>query len=106
MNRKVIVLLVVLLTACSIDKEIVLTPNDCGPLARGELGVVFSAQNSNGQQMYFVEGAAGDICPRLMSAGSVTGFESNYCDNYEPLSKNECDSIKVFTITSLNSLQE
>lgn len=80
--------------------------SDCGPLARGELGVVFSADRDSGRQVYFVEGVAGHICPELMSVESVVGYESNYCDKYEPLNPNECDSIKTFTITAFNSLQE
>ena len=80
--------------------------NDCGPLSRGELGVVFNADRDGRKQVYFVEGAADDICPKLMSVESVSGYESSYCDSYEPLNQNECNSIRIFTITDLNSVQD
>lgn len=89
------------------SKELVsVKPHDCGPLARNVLGVVFSADKKTSRQTYFVEGSAGDTCPKLMSVESVAGYESNYCDNYEPLNPTECDSIKIFTITDFNTVQE
>lgn len=80
--------------------------NDCGPLARGKLGVVFNTDKESGRQTYFVEGNAEDVCPQLMSADLVTGFESSYCNNYQRLSLNECGAIKIFTITELNTAQK
>jgi hypothetical protein len=79
-------------------EKVLLKPYDCGPLARGELGVVFSVGESGNGQAYFVKGNASHICPKLMSAKGVFGFESDYCENYEPVNPNECGAIKIFTI--------
>ena len=80
-----------------------LKPYDCGPLARADLGVVFSAGKPASRQTYFVKGKASDICPKLMLAESISGFETDYCANYEPKDKKECGVIKVFTIIEYQS---
>lgn len=91
-----LVLCAVLLSSCS--KKVTLKPFGCGPLARGELGVVFSAQPQGSYPLYFVKGEAYDLCPKIMTAESILGSVSDYCDVYEPYSPNECASIKVLTI--------
>lgn len=75
-----------------------LEPFDCGPLARGELGVVFSTGRGGTGQTYFAKGNPMDVCPKLMQATYVSGVEANYCDSYEPFNQNECRAIKLFTI--------
>ena len=89
-------------SSCSAEK-IQLTPYDCGPLGRGELGVVFSTGPLGSGQAYFVKGSATEICPKIMEAKSISGYASNYCDNYQPQDERECKSIKVFTITEYQS---
>ena len=93
----------VLISASCSTESIRLKPYDCGPLARDDLGVVFGAGKPASRQTYFVKGKAGDICPKLMSAESISGFETDYCANYEPKDKKECGVIKVFTITEYQS---
>jgi hypothetical protein len=90
--------ILLLLPVYTFAETIQLEPYDCGPLARGKLGVVFSVGKFGNGQTYFAEGDAVEICPKLMSSDSVSGYESNYCDNYEPVSENVCVTIKVFEI--------
>ncbi|AWF81003.1 hypothetical protein BTJ40_09360 [Microbulbifer sp. A4B17] len=99
MNKAFFLLLAMFLSAPCFSEKIRLKPYDCGPLARGELGVVFSTGELGNGQTYFVNGKASDLCPQLMSEKSVSGYEPNYCANYEPVNREECGVIKIFTIT-------
>ncbi len=74
-------------------------PIDCGPLARGEYGVVFYVLNSNGRTTYFTKGGASDVCPKLLSGKLISGYEAEL-----PRSKlftdNEKKFIKEFIVIS------
>ena len=84
---------------CSTDpKKIRVVVDDCGPLARGELGVVFSLAPGTLRKKYFAKGSAMDICPKLVNAKYVVGYEKSYCENYEPFDPKECEYAKVFVI--------
>ena len=102
MNRTILLILAFLSLSCIAEKVLV-KPGDCGPLARGELGVVFSTEPCGAGQKYFVKGSAMNICPKIMNAKAISGIESNYCDNYTPRDKRECKSIKVLTITEYHN---
>jgi hypothetical protein len=98
MNRAIFLIFPFLCFPC-LAEEVRVKPRECGPLARGELGVVFSTEPYGQRQTYFVKGSAMDVCPKIMSAKAISGTESNYCDNYTPSDKRECKAIKVLTIT-------
>ncbi len=78
--------------------DIQLAVDDCGPLARGELGVVFSPKPRREGWYYFAKGNAMDVCPKLVGAARVVGYEERYCENYKPVHPKECGHIKVFVI--------
>ncbi len=78
--------------------EIELFVDDCGPLGRGELGVVFSPKPRKQGWYYFVKGNATNVCPKLMNAIRVVGYEEGYCENYKPRYSKECEYLKVFVI--------
>ena len=72
--------------------------DDCGPLARDELGVVFSLKPYGHGKTYFSLGSAYQFCPKLTSAKYVLGYAEDLCKNYKPRNKNECGVLKVFVI--------
>lgn len=72
--------------------------DDCGPLARGELGVVFSANPHGIGESYFTKGTAKDVCPKLTSAKYIVGFLEDICKNHKPRNKQECGALKVFVV--------
>lgn len=72
--------------------------DDCGPLGREELGVVFSLKPHGSGISYFAAGNATDICPKLVAAKRVIGYEEPYCKNHKPINIQECEYIKVFVI--------
>ena len=79
--------------------EITLAVDDCGPLARDDLGVIFSPKPRAQGWYYFAKGSAMNVCPKLINARKVVGYEENYCENHKPLDPKECDYLKVFVIT-------
>ena len=79
-------------------KDIKIVVDDCGPLARGELGVVFSLAPRVSGKSYFAKGKAMEICPKLVNAKYVVGFEEEYCKNHMPRHPSECGNRKVFVI--------
>lgn len=72
--------------------------DDCGPLARGELGVVFRIKPHESGIGYFTKGEASEICPKLHKAKYIIGREEPYCKNYKPYHIRECEHLKVFVI--------
>jgi hypothetical protein len=79
-------------------KDIKVVVDDCGPLARGELGVVFSLAPHGSGKGYFAKGKAMETCPKLVNAKYVVGYEEDYCKNYKPYHPSECGNLKVFVI--------
>ena len=78
--------------------EVEVNPIDCGPLAREEFGVVFSAMSGNEKQTYFVKGRAMDLCPKILENSILRGVEYELCRNYTPENPYECDAIKEFVL--------
>ena len=72
--------------------------DDCGPLARDELGAVFSLKPHGSGKSYFAKGSANDVCPKLTSAKYVVGFVEDLCKNHKPRNKHECGVLQVFVI--------
>lgn len=96
---KRIALVVLALTASSTSaRGLKLSIDDCGPLARDELGVVFTARLHGTTKTYFAKGVASEVCPKLDKANYVIGVEEPYCKNFKPLSPKECGTLKVFVI--------
>lgn len=85
---------------CSVvfAQDIEVEVDDCGPLAREGLGVAFSLKPHGSGQSYFAKGSAMEICPKLVTAKRVIGYEEPYCKNYKPAHARECEHIKVFVI--------
>ncbi|WP_445361306.1 hypothetical protein ACJJIL_04930 [Microbulbifer sp. EKSA005] len=79
-------------------KDIEIEVDDCGPLARGELGVVFSLKPHGSGISYFAKGPAMEVCTNLTKAKRVIGYVEPYCKNFEPIHPKECDHRKVFVI--------
>jgi hypothetical protein len=82
-----------------VGKEITIEVDDCGPLGRGSLGVVFSLKPHGSGKSYFAEGKASVVCPKLTTAIKVVGYEEDYCLKHKPLYIDECSYRKVFVIT-------
>ncbi|WP_444903077.1 hypothetical protein ACJJIU_15135 [Microbulbifer sp. CnH-101-E] len=93
-----LVLLILLCSASVNAIDIELVVDDCGPLARGELGVVFSPKPRKQGWYYFAKGDATDVCPKLMDAVRIVGYEEDYCKNHNPIHPKECEYLKVFII--------
>lgn len=79
--------------------EMTFAVDDCGPLGREDLGVIFSPKPRKQGWHYFAKGNAMEVCPKLINAKRVVGYEQDYCENYKPLHPKECGHIKVFVIT-------
>ena len=79
-------------------KLVEIKPFDCGPLAREEFGIVFSAIDQNVKQAYFVKGKATELCPIILKNTTLTGYEFNLCRNYKPENPFECGTIKEFVL--------
>lgn len=92
----VIVLSVFLSNAYAQEMEIEV--DDCGPLGRGEFGVVFSLKPHGSGVSYFAKGPAMEVCGKLTTAKRVIGYEEPYCKNHEPMYPIECDHFMVFVI--------
>lgn len=99
---KYLVILVLLFNDCALAEDISVQVDDCGPLARGELGVVFSLKPHGSGKAYFTKGNASDLCPLLVTAQEVIGYVEGYCENYKPRVEKECSYIKVFVINEIN----
>ena len=87
---------------CSISayaEKIDVKPLDCGPLDRGEYGVVFRAYEFPKGQTYFVKGKAGAICPKLLAGSLITGYEVKLPES-KLFSESERVVIKEFVVTS------
>ncbi len=95
---KYLVLLICLYASLVNAEDIELVVDDCGPLGRGDLGVVFSPKPRKQGWYYFAKGNAMDVCPKLVNAGRIIGYEEEYCKNYKPDHPKECEYIKVFVI--------
>lgn len=95
---KYLVILISLFASSVFAEEIQIEVDDCGPLRRGDLGVVFSPKPRTSGVTYFTKGSAMEVCVRLTTAKSVIGYEEPYCKNYKPVYPHECESIKVFVI--------
>ena len=87
-----------LTTACG--ESIKLTPKDCGPLARGEYGVVFKTASANSNVTYFTKGKASDICSKLLSGNVITGYTKKLPKNSRLFTESEITNIKEFIVES------
>lgn len=74
-------------------------PLDCGPLDRGEYGVVFRVQEFPKGQTYFVKGKAVELCPRLLSGSLITGYALKLPES-KLFSESERVVIKEFVVTN------
>lgn len=85
---------------CSVvyAQDIKIEVDDCGPLARGELVVVFSTKPHGAGQSYFAKGPLAEVCTKLTEAKYVIGYEEPYCENHKPFDPRECEHRKVFVI--------
>lgn len=95
---KYIAIILSLFLSSAHAKDIEIEVDDCGPLARGELEVVFSLKPHDSGIYYFAKGPVMDVCTNLTTAKRVIGYEEPYCKHYEPMHPKECDQIKVFVI--------
>ena len=100
MKRQLALAVVFLSFTCSANSElgklVVIEPIDCGPLARKEFGVVFSAMENGKRKTYFAKGKARKFCPKLFAEKEAVGIELDLCLNYQPENPNECNAIKEF----------
>src|SRR5690554_6691235 len=96
------IIFLILMSMRSLAEQIEVIPDECGPLARGKLGVIFSLAPHGSRKLYFSEGNASELCPRMVKAKSITGYEIDYCEEYEPANINECGKIKFFKIVKFN----
>ena len=83
-------------SACAEKVEI--RPIDCGPLDRGEYGVVFKVDRFPKGQTYFAKGKAGMICPKLLSGALIAGYEVKLPES-AIFSDSERVVIKEFVVT-------
>lgn len=85
---------------CSVvyAQDIKIEVDDCGPLARGELAVVFSTKPHGSGKSYFAKGPLVEVCTKLTEAKYVIGYEEPYCENHKPFDLKECKHRKVFVI--------
>ena len=98
MRKFIISVIFLSLIDTSFASEIKVQIADCGPLARENLGVVFSLKPHGSGKAYFAKGRASEVCPKLTAAKYVIGYEEDYCDNHRPLYEKECGVKKVFVI--------
>lgn len=97
--RKLLIFIILFSTYTLADDQLLkIEVDDCGPLARGKLGVVFSSKPHGSGKSYFTEGSAYELCPKLTSSKYVIGYEEDICTNYKPRNKQECGVVKVFVI--------
>ncbi|TLU61888.1 hypothetical protein FE810_13815 [Thalassotalea litorea] len=97
--RKLLVYLALFsFNAVANPNQIKVEVDDCGPLARDELGVVFSLKPHGEGKSYFADGTANELCPKLTSAKYILGYEEDLCKNYKPRNEKECGAVKVFVI--------
>lgn len=92
----------IIIGLCSISvyaEEIDIKPLDCGPLDRGEYGVVFRVYEFPKGRTYFVKGKAGAVCPKLLSGSIITGYEIKLPES-KLFSESERVVIKEFVVTS------
>ena len=68
---KYLVILISLFTSSVFAEEIKIEVDDCGPLGRGELGVVFSPKPLTSGVTYFAKGTAMEVCAKLTTARRV-----------------------------------
>ena len=71
---------------------------DCGPVARAELGVTFKTKPHGFGKSYLTKGKAYDVCPKLTSAKKVLGYVEDICKNHKPRNAKECGKINVFVV--------
>ena len=95
---KYIAIVLSLFFSTAYAQDIEIEVDDCGPLGRGELGVVFSLKRHGSGILYFAKGPVMEVCTNLTKAKRVIGYEEPYCKNYEPIHPKECSHIKVFVI--------
>ena len=100
MKKILLAILMLIISGTAHAEKIAIKAYDCGPLARGEFGVVFSTQNNGKRQTYFTKGKAHIVCPKIMNSISITGYELGLCERNKPETPNECFTIKEFVILS------
>ena len=98
MIRFSLIILIVLFSSVGFTKEIEVNVNDCGPLDRGKFGVVFTTSTDGKGDVYFSEGKANSICPKIIKAKKVKGTASSYCNHVSKIEP-ECKKIKVFSFS-------
>ena len=72
---------------------------DCGPLDKGEYGVVFRVNNFPKGQTYVTKGQAKLVCPKLTSGKPISGYEIRLPES-DFFSESELVVIKEFVIIS------
>lgn len=95
---KHLIMIISLCSSMAFAQTVKVEVDDCGPLARGELGVVFRIKPHESGIGYFTKGEASEICPKLHKAKYIIGREEPYCKNYKPYHIRECEHLKVFVI--------
>ena len=101
--KKIPLIIIALLLSTTLHAEtIAIKAHDCGPLARGKLGVVFSVLSGVKKQTYFTLGNAMDLCPKIMS-NTIKGYELGLCERNKPETPSECFTIKEFVILSYHN---
>ena len=101
---KLIFIFAMTLSVFASAQEIVVNPDDCGPLAGcGEIGVGFSLHPHDSGKGYFTKGKASEICPKVMKASSLIGYETTYSKLYPSADDPKCSGRKVFIITEFKS---
>ncbi len=90
------------LVGCIHDSnEVTIVVDDCGPVARPELGVVFSSAPHGTGESYITAGMASQVCPKITEAKMIKGYIEDICLNYEPRHADECGTRNIFVITEI-----
>jgi len=98
MKKQIIVSMACLIPMLSYAEKISVLPIDCGPLNRGNYGVVFRVDRFPKGQTYFSRGEAVILCPKLLAGGLISGYESKLPES-EHFSESERVVIRAFNIT-------
>lgn len=99
MKKLIFIIIFGLYSITAYAEKIGVKPLDCGPLARGEYGVVFRVDKFPKGQTYFMKGDAVTVCPKLLSGSLVTGYELKLPES-NLFSESERVVIKEFVVTS------
>ena len=98
MKKLLTFIIFILFSVNALAEKIMIKPDDCGPLARNEYGLVFYVLSNDKKQTYFAKGKANDLCPKILSSDGVIGYEFNLCEENDLFTKEECSTIKGFVV--------